>query len=75
MVAGNFKNKIAGLGEVGMLSAPAVITGDDYTVHSQLESHTLDLSLHLEQMPMVVSLPVPNQARVGEISVRRMAMS
>ncbi len=34
MVAGNFKNKIAGLGDGCMLSAPTVITGGDYSLHA-----------------------------------------
>jgi chemotaxis protein CheX len=34
MVAGNFKNKIAGLGDGCMLSVPTVITGPEYRLHS-----------------------------------------
>jgi CheY-specific phosphatase CheX len=35
MVAGNFKNKISGLGDgCCMLSPTSVITGEDYTVHA-----------------------------------------
>jgi chemotaxis protein CheX len=60
MVAGNFKNKIAGLGDGCMLSPPSVITGDDYTIHSQPESPTLELRLLFEERPMVVSLHVHN---------------
>jgi chemotaxis protein CheX len=60
MVAGNFKNKIAGLGDGCMLSPPSVITGDDYTVHSQPEAPTLEVSLRLEEMPLVISLHVHN---------------
>jgi chemotaxis protein CheX len=37
MVAGNFKNKIAGLAEGCMLSPPTVITGSDYHLHSPAE--------------------------------------
>jgi len=32
---GNFKNKIDGLSDGCMLSLPTVITGSDYTLHSQ----------------------------------------
>jgi Chemotaxis phosphatase CheX len=82
LVAGNFKNKIAGLGEVCMLSPPSVITGDDYTVHSPLKSHTLDLSLLLGRDAPGSFLPGPNSARVGRlqhdkesaIPARRLAM-
>jgi chemotaxis protein CheX len=34
MVAGNFKNKVPGLGDGCMLSPPTVITGSDYDLHS-----------------------------------------
>ena len=34
MVAGNFKNKVSGLGNGCMLSVPTVITGRDYHCHS-----------------------------------------
>jgi len=34
MIAGNFKNKIPGLGDGCMLSVPTVITGGDYRCHS-----------------------------------------
>jgi len=43
-----------------MLSPPSVITGDDYTVHSQPEAPTLEVSLRLEEMPLVISLHVHN---------------
>jgi chemotaxis protein CheX len=36
MVAGNFKNKIAGLGDGCMLSVPTVITGAEYNLHSMV---------------------------------------
>ncbi len=58
MVAGNFKNKISGLGDGCMLSPPSVITGDDYTVHSQPETPTMEVSMVFEAMPLVVSLHV-----------------
>jgi chemotaxis protein CheX len=45
MVAGNFKNKIDGLGDGCMLSVPTVITGADYCLHSTVheELHTMFL--------------------------------
>jgi chemotaxis protein CheX len=58
MVAGNFKNKIAGLAEGCMLSPPTVITGSDYTLHSLGESAGLEISLLFERMPLVVSLQI-----------------
>jgi chemotaxis protein CheX len=57
MVAGNFKNKISGLGDGCMLSVPTVITGEDYDVHSTADDdiHTVFL---FEREPLVLSLKV-----------------
>jgi len=43
MVAGNFKNKISGLGDGCMLSVPTVIAGADYSVHTMVNDaiHTI----------------------------------
>jgi chemotaxis protein CheX len=56
MVAGNFKNKIAGLAEGCMLSPPTVITGSDYSLHSLADSPALEIRLMFEGMPIVISL-------------------
>jgi len=56
MVAGNFKNKIAGLAEGCMLSPPTVITGSDYDLHSPADSAALEVRLLFEGMPIVISL-------------------
>ena len=58
MVAGNFKNKIAGLAEGCMLSPPTVVTGSDYSLHSLAESPGLEISLLFERMPIVISLAI-----------------
>ena len=58
MVAGNFKNKIAGLAEGCMLSPPTVVTGSDYSLHSLAESPGLEISLLFERMPLVISLQI-----------------
>jgi len=58
MVAGNFKNKIAGMGEGCMLSPPTVITGNDYSMHSLGEVSALELMLQFEGMPIVISLQI-----------------
>lgn len=57
MVAGNFKNKIAGLGDGCMLSAPTVITGAEYSLHAMIddEIHTV---LLFEGEPVVLSLEI-----------------
>ena len=58
MVAGNFKNKIAGLGDGCMLSPPTVITGSDYDLHSLADSPGLELRLLFEGMPLTITLQV-----------------
>ncbi|MGO9124063.1 MAG: chemotaxis protein CheX [Terriglobales bacterium] len=58
MVAGNFKNKIAGLAEGCMLSPPTVITGNDYNLHCMAESPGLEVRLLFEGMPIVISLQI-----------------
>jgi len=58
MVAGNFKNKIAGLAEGCMLSPPTVVTGSDYSLHSRADSPGLEVRLLFESMPMVISLQI-----------------
>ena len=58
MVAGNFKNKIAGLGDGCMLSPPTVITGRDYGLHSQADCPGLELRLLFEGMPIAITLQI-----------------
>lgn len=57
MVAGNFKNKISGLGDGCLLSVPTVITGAEYSLHSMVndEMHTV---LLFEGQPVVLTLEV-----------------
>jgi chemotaxis protein CheX len=58
MVAGNFKNKIAGLGDGCMLSPPSMITGEDYMVHTRPPAPTLEVSLSFEGLPILVTLHI-----------------
>jgi chemotaxis protein CheX len=58
MVAGNFKNKVAGLGEGCMLSVPTVITGKNFSLHSMADSAALEVRLLFEGMPIVISLAI-----------------
>ncbi len=58
MVAGNFKNKISGLGDGCVLSVPAVITGNDYSLHSPADFDALEVRLMFEGMSLVSSLKV-----------------
>jgi chemotaxis protein CheX len=58
MVAGNFKNKISGLGDGCMLSPPTVITGSDYSMYSLADSPAVEVRLLFESMPIIVSLQI-----------------
>ena len=60
MVAGNFKNKIAGFAAGCMLSVPTVIAGNDYSLHSLTDSPVLELRLQFENAPLVISLQIHN---------------
>ena len=56
MIAGNFKNKIAGMGDHCMLSVPTVITGDDYSFHSLADGGSFEVRLLFEGSPLLVAL-------------------
>jgi chemotaxis protein CheX len=58
MVAGNFKNKISGLGDTCMLSPPTIITGSDYDTRSLVDAPVVELNLLFENMPLVITLQV-----------------
>jgi chemotaxis protein CheX len=58
MVAGNFKNKISGLGDGCMLSVPTVISGNDYNLHSMSGSPAVEVRFLFEDHPMLISLQV-----------------
>ena len=58
MVAGNFKNKITGLGDGCMLSVPTVITGGDYSLHSLGSDGALRTTMLFEGEPVVLSLEI-----------------
>ncbi len=58
MVAGNFKNKITGLGDGCMLSPPTVVTGGDYDLHSLAVSPALEVRLLFEDLPVIISLEI-----------------
>lgn len=58
MVAGNFKNKIAGLAEGCMLSPPTVVSGNDYSLHSLADFPALETKMLFEGMPIVISLQI-----------------
>jgi len=58
MIAGNFKNKIAGMNDATMLSVPTVIIGDSYSLHSLTDSGRIGINLLFEGLPLIVSLEV-----------------
>ena len=58
MIAGNFKNKLTGLGDHCMLSVPTVITGGDYSLHALADAAPLEATFTFEGAPLVVGLEV-----------------
>jgi chemotaxis protein CheX len=56
MIAGNFKNKLAGTDERCMLSVPSVITGEEYSLHSLAEGHSMETVVMFADAPVVVRL-------------------
>ena len=58
MIAGNFKNKIAGMGDGCMLSVPTVITGADYSLHALTDSGKIEIHLLFEGLPLIVAIDV-----------------
>jgi chemotaxis protein CheX len=58
MVAGNFKNKLTGVGDGCMLSVPTVITGADYSFHSLADAGVLEVRFLFEGLPLAVALEV-----------------
>jgi chemotaxis protein CheX len=59
MIAGNFKNKITGLGDGCLLSVPTVIAGGDYSLRSLVNEEIRSVLL-FEGEPIVVTLEVHN---------------
>ncbi len=58
MIAGNFKSKLAGLGDHCMLSVPTVIRGGDYTFRALSDSGPVEAILMFEGSPIQLSLEV-----------------
>jgi chemotaxis protein CheX len=56
MVAGNFKNKISGIGDGCKLSVPTVITGNDYNLCTLANDYTMEINLLFHGNPIVISL-------------------
>jgi len=58
MIAGNFKNKLGGLGDGCMLSPPTVITGSDYSCGAVVDSDLLEVNLLFEGAPITVAVEI-----------------
>jgi len=56
MIAGNFKNKLAGADGRCLLSVPTVIKGDEYSFHSLADGETLETVMLFESALVAVSL-------------------
>jgi len=57
LVAGNFKNKVHGLGDKCLLSVPSVIMGANYRVHCRV-AERMDIRFVFEGAPFAVCLEV-----------------
>ena len=58
MIAGNFKNKISGMGDNCMISVPTVITGTDYNVYSLSDTDALEVRELFEGLPFIITLEI-----------------
>ena len=56
MIAGNFKAKLAGMGNHCMLSVPTIITGGDYRLHSLADGGTVEVILEFEKSLLWITL-------------------
>lgn len=56
MIAGNFKNKLAGTDERCMLSVPSIISGTEYKFHSLVDGRSLDATVLFHEKPVAVRL-------------------
>jgi chemotaxis protein CheX len=56
MIAGNFKNKLAGTDERSMLSVPTVISGGQYSLHSLADGQSVESVLLYEDARVTVRL-------------------
>jgi chemotaxis protein CheX len=56
MIAGNFKNKLAGTDERCMLSVPSVISGGEYRFRSLVHGAPIEVVVMFEDAPVVVCL-------------------
>ncbi len=60
MIAGNFKNKLAGTDERCMLSVPSVISGGEYRFHSLVKGNSMETVVLFEDAPVSIRLQLQN---------------
>ncbi len=60
MIAGNFKNKLAGTDERCLLSVPSVVSGGEYSLHSMVDGNALETALIFQGAPVSVRLQLQN---------------
>src|ERR1700690_983937 len=60
MIAGNFKNKLAGTDERCMLSVPSIISGTEYRFHSLVEGSSTETVVLFEDAPVSIRLQLQN---------------
>lgn len=56
MVAGNFKNKISGIGDGCKLSVPTVITGSNYSLSTLANDYIMEINLLFHGSLIIISL-------------------
>ena len=56
MVAGNFKDKIAGMGDGCQLSVPTVIVGEDYSLRALTNDNAIEVKLAFDGSPLIFSI-------------------
>ena len=60
MIAGNFKNKLAGTDERCMLSVPSVISGSAYQFHSLVDGSSTETVVLFGDAPVAIRLQLKN---------------
>ena len=56
MVAGNFKDKIAGMGDGCQLSVPTVIVGEDYSLRALTNDYAIEVKLMFDGFPLIFTI-------------------
>jgi len=75
MVAGNFKNKVAGIGDSCVLSLPTITVGSDYNLRplADADCDSLEVRLLFESLPLVISLHAHSGVASNNVAVKHPA--